>query len=365
MAINWGLYISTAQHEQLSQRDVWNNSSEYCLLAEKLGYESVWLLEHHFTRYGLCGSPLTFAAYLLGLTKTIRVGTAVSVVPLEHPIRLAENVAMIDQLSSGRLIFGVGRGFFMKDFAVFGVDVKKNHIMLEEWTEIMIRAWKNGKVSSDHELCKFPEVDVYPEPFTKPIPPVYVASSSPSRTEWAAKLGLPMMIDYLNEDEEKKAQIDLYNEVAWAHGHDPMAISHMLSCIGFVGEEADKVALVRQNMVWWENEFLRASKLFDPEYKDVKNYEYYHRQRETAKLSGNWLPEHRIERVLRLNPNGSPQQCIDRLNASLEGVNIGTVVMGFEALAHPHLVKESMHRFIEEVAPHVPGANFVSEQEAA
>lgn len=355
MSIDWGIYISTAQHERLTQREVWVNSSEYCRFAEKLGYHSAWLLEHHFTRYGMCGSPLTLAAYLLGMTEKLKVGTAVSVIPLEHPLRLAENVAMIDQLSSGRLLFGIGRGFFMKDFDVFGVDVKKNHLILEEWTDIMMRAWRDGKVSSDSELIKFPEVNVYPEPFTKPGPPLYVACSSPSRTEWAAKLGIPMMIDYLTEDEEKRSQIELYNEVAAAHDHDPYKIKHMLSCIGFVGEEPEKETLMRNNMIWWESEFLRASKLFDPEYKDVKNYEYYHRQRETAKLSGNWLPEHRIERVLRLNPNGSPQKCIDRLCATLEGTTIGTVVMGFEALANQGLVKESMQRFMEEVAPHVTG----------
>jgi alkanal monooxygenase alpha chain len=351
--LDWGLYLTTAQPDGENERDILQHVLEFSELAEQLDYHSVWLLEHHFTRYGLCGSPLVMGSHLLGRTSRIKLGTAVSVLPLEHPLRVAESVALLDHLSSGRFIYGVGRGFFLKDFEVFGVDVKRNHELLEQFTEILIKAWTETTVSWDSELISFPEVEVLPKPYTLPHPPLYVACSSPTRTEWAARHGFPMMMDYLNSHAEKRAQTELYNEVAAEHGHDPSEISHMLSCVGFVGDRSALEGVVKDTMIWWEYEFLRASKLFEPEFRDVRSYEFYFRQRETAKLAGRWLPEHRAEELLNLNPNGSPAECIERLNEAIEGCNIGLVVMGFEALRDPGLIRESMTRFAEEVAPHV------------
>lgn len=354
--IDWGIYITTAQPDGLSERDVWDNAVRYCTRAEALGYHSAWLLEHHFTRYGLCGSPLTMAANLLGATDRLRIGTAVSVLPLEHPLRVAESAAMLDHLSDGRFILGIGRGFFLKDFEVFGVDVSRNQEIIDEWTQVLLRAWTEPTVSWESDLLAFPEVEVLPKPRTAPHPPLYAACSSPTRVEWAARLGLPMMMDYLVSDGEKRAQVELYDAVAEESGHDPASLRHVLSCIGFVGDRSVLQPVVERNMIWWEYEFLRASRLFEPEFANVKSYELYHRRRETAKLSGRWLPEHRVETLLTINPNGSPQECVDRLNESVAGCNIGTVIMGFEALCEPALVEDSMQRFIEEVVPHVDGA---------
>ncbi len=357
--IDWGLYLTTAQPDGVSESEVLQNSLRFCDLAERLHYHSIWLLEHHFTRYGLCGSPIVFAANILGRTQRIKVGTAVSVLPLEHPVRIAESVALIDHLSRGRFMYGVGRGFFLKDFETFSVDVHRNHEILEQWTEVLLAAWTKPTVSHHSDLLSLEPVEVLPKPLTYPHPPLYVACSSPTRTQWAARKGFPMMMDYLNSDAEKRSQVELYCEVASEHGHDPAKISHMLSCVGFVGERVALEDRVKDTMIWWENEFLRASHLFEPEFRDVRSYEFYHRQRETAKLAGRWLPEHRAEQLLDLNPNGSPAECIDRLNDTIEGCNIGLVVMGFEALRDAALIEESMTRFAEEVAPHVQSSAVV------
>ena len=350
--IKWGVYLSTANWPGETQRAVFDRSEAMTRAAEDLGYEGVWLLEHHFTKYGLCPSPLTMAAHILGSTKRIKVGTAVNVLPLDHPVRLAENVALLDQMSRGRLRLGVGRGYFFKDYKVFGADIRKNNEAMSVWMDVMLRAWKTGKASCEHELLTFPEVDVYPEPYTKPHPPVYVACSSPSRTEWAAERGFPMLIDYLKEDEEKLSQLELYRQVAAENGHDPDQIDHLLSCIAYVGDPslADRI---RKQLIWWEHESMRASELFAPQNKNVENYAYYFRQRETAILRGEWEPEQRCERVLELSPTGTPDVCIERLQSTIDLTGIKHIALGFEGLGDTGLVLESMHRFMAEVAPHV------------
>jgi alkanal monooxygenase alpha chain len=351
--MKFGVYITTCQYEGLEEADVFANSLYYADVAERLGYSTIWLLEHHFTRYGICGDPVTLASFLLGRTRNIEVGTAITILPLRHPIRLAEQTAMLDHLSGGRFLLGIGRGYFMKDFEAFGMDPAQNHLVMEEWSRIMFDAWQTGTCSADSDLIKIPEVEVKPRPFTPRHPPVYVASSSPSRVEWAAARGLPMLLDYGLENSEKRSLINLYNDEAERHGFDPRGVGHVLSCMCFVDERPSTFARVRENMVWWESESLRASQLFDKRYDHCKNYEYYHRMRETAMLEGKWLPQDRIDNLLSISPCGSPQQCIDRLAARLDGLEIGAVALGFEAVADRQMIADSMQRFMEEVAPHV------------
>jgi alkanal monooxygenase alpha chain len=354
--IKWGVYLTTAYRPSETQRHVFERTNEIVRAAEDLGYDGLWLLEHHFTRYGICGSPLMMAAHILGATTRIKVGTAVSIIPLEHPVRLAENVALLDQVSNGRLRLGIGRGYFFKDYEVFGADIRKNNEMMSVWVDIMLSAWTTGRCSADNQFLKFPEVDVYPEPFTKPHPPVYVACSSPTRTEWAAQRGFPMLMDYLSEDEEKIAQLELYSQIAADHGHDPNTIEHALSCIAYVGG-TDHAEQIRKHLVWWEQVQLEASQLFAPENRGVENYSYYHRQREAAILRGEWNPEDRCERILQLSPTGSREECIERLQHMIDITGIRHLILGFEALGDTPMILDSMQRFMQEVAPQVHPAS--------
>src|SRR4051812_32830672 len=110
--MEWGLFLVSMQAPQLTQRQALLNSLAYAQAAERLGFSDVWVLEHHFTRFALIGAPLLHAAYILGQTKRLKVGTAINILPVHHPVKLAEQVALLDQLSDGRLLYGVGRGGF-------------------------------------------------------------------------------------------------------------------------------------------------------------------------------------------------------------------------------------------------------------
>lgn len=353
--MKWGVYLTSAQPPSQTQREVIANTLAYAEAAEAMGFEDAWVLEHHFTRYGLVGSPLTLAAYILGRTKRLRVGTAINVIPLEHPVRLAEEVALLDQLSDGRLSFGIGRGAFVKDFKVFGVDMSKSRDILSEWTQIMLEAWSRGRVASRGSFVAFDEVEVFPEPYTRPHPPVYCVAQSPSTVEWAAKQGFPMILNYTLEDEAKTAQIELYAEVAREHGHDPAKIEHVLSCLAGVGES--RAALQedsRLTLSWWLEEFVRASQIFAPETKaNVGGYEWHHRQWEDWTIRGYTTTESRLERYCRLNPIGSPAECVETLQRSIDATGVRHVVCGFESLGDRPRVLESMARFWKEVIPHI------------
>lgn len=355
--MKWGVYLSTSNPPQYTQQDVLRATGEFAEVAESLGYDSVWVLEHHFTRYGLCGTPLALAAFLLGRTRRLRVGTAISVVPLDHPLRLAETVALLDQMSEGRLYFGVGRGSFTKDFKVFGADMSRSQEMMDEWVEIMLSAWTTGRAAANGPFVQFPEVEVFPEPFTKPHPPVYVVCGSPTTVEWAAQRGLPMLIHYFLEDEQKIAQMELYAEVAAAAGHDPGPIDHALSCLAYVDDDTEHArAQTTPYLTWWIKTGQDASALFAAENKGLRNYSFHQRRWEELVLRDQWRTEQILERAFRLNPVGSPEHCIGALRHALAITGIRHVICGFESPGERTLVLDSMQRFMEEVAPHVVAA---------
>ncbi|MGW6015929.1 LLM class flavin-dependent oxidoreductase, partial [Streptomyces sp. NPDC055210] len=178
--MRFDVMLTTAQRPGLEQNDVFTNAVETAGWAEELGYRGIWMLEHHFTRYGLCNSAITMAAYLLGRTRTLRVGSAITIVPLEHPVKLAERVAMIDQLSGGRFDFGVGRGTYVRDFEAFGADMSVNHLTFLQTMKDVLRAWSDEPYTvqgaAGRTLAALP---VNPRPLTRPHPPVFVASNSP------------------------------------------------------------------------------------------------------------------------------------------------------------------------------------------
>jgi alkanal monooxygenase alpha chain len=351
--IHWGAYLTTVQLPGRGAADVFEDTLFFARLAEELGFDSIWLLEHHFTRYGICGDTLSLAAFLLGRTRRIRVGTAVIVLPLDHPLKTAERIAMLDHLSNGRLMVGIGRGTFVKDFKVFGHDMSKSHVIMRESTEIMLRAWRDGSVAWDSEQFKFDRVDVNPRPFTQPHPPLYVASASPSTVEWAASRGFPMMLEHQLEDERKLSALELYGEVAARAGHDPQRISHVLSGAAAVidGPEDHKTCV--DNLVWWCQEFARASQIFQSENR-MENYAFHWRRFEEATMRGESAdPEEGVRKLMDVSFYGSPESITRKLQNVLDLTGIRQVILGFEAFGSRKLVQKSMERFAREVMPAV------------
>ena len=125
--------------ENKSQEEVLRDTIDLTTLSEDLGFESVWLAEHHFSRYGLGSAVLTLAAALAGVTKRLRIGTAVVVLPFYNPITLAEEVATVDLISGGRFHFGVGRGYQWSEFHQFNIPLEESRARFEEAIDIMKR----------------------------------------------------------------------------------------------------------------------------------------------------------------------------------------------------------------------------------
>lgn len=150
----------------------------------------MWLPKHHFAVYGMLGNPLTLAAAVSQRTKRMKIGTAVMVLPFQHPLRLAEDAALVDVLSGGRLLLGFGRGYQPPEVHGFGVPQQASSAMFLESFEILKRALSGEKFSYFGKFWNIEEpTEIFPKPVQRPHPPFYVASVSPRSLDVAARLG--------------------------------------------------------------------------------------------------------------------------------------------------------------------------------
>ena len=191
--------------------------------AEELGFESVWFGEHHYSGYSF-GSPPVIAMAAAARTRRIRLGTGVSLIPMHHPIRLAEEYAMLDVLSGGRLEYGIGRGFLKYTYDVFGIDEEESHARYHEGTDLILKAWTaDGPFSYDGRFWKLRDYSFFPKPLQQPHPPIYAAGTiTPESCVWAGSHGFHLATGLFVPAREKvKANIELYRQTLRQHGYHP------------------------------------------------------------------------------------------------------------------------------------------------
>ena len=162
-------------------------------MAEDMGFDYVWAPEHHFTEYGFCASPMLTLASLATVTKRVRLGTAVVTLPLNDPVRIAEEAAMVDLISDGRLDLGVGRGFQPGEFQGFGVDQAQSQEIFDEALQIIKSAWTRETIAFQGRHFQIAEHAVRPKPIQRPHPPIWVAAITAASFEIAGTRGCNLL----------------------------------------------------------------------------------------------------------------------------------------------------------------------------
>ena len=185
--MKFGLFTIVPWHESRTTDQSLFEALEQIELADQLGLDEVWLGEHRFSRHGLLSGIFSFAGNVAARTKNVRIGTAVIVLPLHNPILVAEEVAMLDVLSGGRMEIGIGSGYQRQEFDGVGVDINESRERFHESVEVMVKAWTEETLTYHGKYTNVDNILVIPKPVQKPHPPLYVAiSTSPSTVEWAA-----------------------------------------------------------------------------------------------------------------------------------------------------------------------------------
>ncbi len=201
-------------------KEVYDRAIERVHIMDQNGYDAVWIAEHHFSTYSVCPSINMMGTWFAANTRNLRIGTGVSLAAFYNPLRLAEEVALLDVLSGGRVNWGAGRGFDPKEFSAFGVNQQtESYPRFRETVEIVLKAWNNERLSYSGEFYEYEDVLVLPKPLQQPHPPVWMAASSPPAVEWAGKEGYAIMMDPhspMSAIAEKQA---LYRDSLAAGGH--------------------------------------------------------------------------------------------------------------------------------------------------
>jgi alkanesulfonate monooxygenase SsuD/methylene tetrahydromethanopterin reductase-like flavin-dependent oxidoreductase (luciferase family) len=188
-------------------------------IMDRAGYDAVWLTEHHFNDYSVCPSIPVMGAYAAARTKKLRIGAAVTLAALYHPLRLAEEIALLDILSDGRVNWGAGRGFDAKEFKAFGVAPDQTHARFHEAVDIVLQAWRNQRLNYRGQYFSFDDIEVLPKPLQQPHPPVWVAASTNEAVQWAAAAGHSILMSPHPTNAEIGEQLELYRHHLEAHGH--------------------------------------------------------------------------------------------------------------------------------------------------
>jgi alkanesulfonate monooxygenase SsuD/methylene tetrahydromethanopterin reductase-like flavin-dependent oxidoreductase (luciferase family) len=192
---------------------------------DRTGYDAVWLAEHHFSSFSVCPSVHMMGVLAAARTTRLRIGTGVSLAPFYHPLRLAEEVALLDVLSGGRVNWGAGRGFARVEFENFGVPPEESTSRFHETVEIVLRAWTEERLSFAGTHFRFDGVEVLPKPLQRPHPPVWMAAGSAAAIDWAASRGFSILL----------SPHDTHGEI----GQKRLAYAARLAAAGFSVEGRD------------------------------------------------------------------------------------------------------------------------------
>lgn len=246
---------------RVSLPTVYDRALQRVEIMDRAGYDAVWLAEHHFSGYSVCPSVHMMGVHLANHTSRIRIGMAVSLAAFYHPLRLAEEVALLDVLSGGRVNWGAGRGFDPTEFKVFGVRLEESAARFHEAVEIVLAAWRNERLNWSGRYWRFEDVEVLPKPLQRPHPPVWLAAGSPEAIDWAARHGYSILLGPHQTFAENAANRERYRRELEASGHAlagrDLPIARLLA-VAESDEAAEEIA--RAGVRWIAGSYINPTK---------------------------------------------------------------------------------------------------------
>ncbi len=322
---------------------------EQAILADRLGMHSAWIGEHHFDTLGVNSRPDLLLASIVPETRHIRLAPAVTVLPLHHPVHVAEAWATLDLISGGRVDFAAGRGYDRNEYAPFGADFFKSAEVFEEGVDVVLKAWNSpGPWSHKGTYYDIPEMMITPRPVQQPIP-FYVASFSKTSVDIAARRGLniiyaPFAVGMTFGGLDKA--VDAYRQACVKAGTRPGRA--MCSYFIFIADDEKADDYGRQAQLDYFNHCVLRVIPARPE--DVPpTLQYFVK---IAAILKNIRKEDLSDKSILI---GTPAQIVESLK-KVEAAGIEEVILYFNVGNKPHeMVKDQMHRFMEEIAPHFDG----------
>ena len=322
-------------------QEVYGNALEQMVLADELGYDSVWLAEHHFSNYGYCPNPLPLAIKVAQVTKKVRIGTAVLVLPIWHPLRLAEDIALTDLLTEGRLEVGFGRGYQKYEFDRIGLDIQESRERSEETLDIVIKAFTSDSFTHEGHYYQIPETAIYPKPIQKPHPPFWIAATTPESIQSTVRRGLNL---FTTGSTRPLSIVEntwgVFQDTLKAEGKDSHAEFAVQQQV-FVADTDEEARREMENPLW---HFRMVTRLRGATERVEKGVAY------VDPVEG----EPSLDELFESRTiTGSPKTVIEKLQRYVDAVGMTHLncVMALGAIENEK-VKHSLRLFAEHVMPH-------------
>jgi alkanesulfonate monooxygenase SsuD/methylene tetrahydromethanopterin reductase-like flavin-dependent oxidoreductase (luciferase family) len=347
--MKFGTFLFPDSRDPAEDKRVIDETMREAMLADELGMDVVWLAEHHFDGISVYADPMVLAGALAASLRQAALGFAVIQTALHHPIRLAEQIALLDHLLKGRLIVGLGRGssFNIYDYQGFGIDHHEAQARLDEAEAIMCMAWTGGAFEHNGRFWQLDVPMLRPLPYTKPHPPLIRGSSGDASLVELAKQGQPFMMN-VQSLETTGRRVDLYRQTMRDAGYDEAAVAANLAAswvwrniyVAASDAEAERVALPAFDTM------TRAR-------ADMRNRIFAETGRR-IEVPQSDLPGARTARGDGVI-HGAPAKVAEDMVA-LDRLGIGGVIATFRLGPMPHeLAAESLKLFMREVAPQIHG----------
>ena len=306
--MNFGIFTMFSAREGSTQHQIFNEWFDLVQIAEDEGIDTFWLGESHFRpNRAMLASPLIGATAVASRTKRMGVGLAVQVLPLANPLRVAEEAAIVDHISEGRLVFGVGRSSFIESYQGYNVDYGESRALFLESLEVIQKAWCDEPFSYEGEHYHFHDVNLVPKPYQIPHPPIRVAVESRDTFSLIGGLGFPIFIRHQMEVPELQDLLSQYGEKRHGAGFSgPNDV--ILQLAVYVADTAEKARSEP------EASTMRQRRLVSESLAHAADEEAYERLKRISEVP--------YEDVLRRVAYGTPEAVVERLHEYQEELGI-------------------------------------------
>jgi alkanesulfonate monooxygenase SsuD/methylene tetrahydromethanopterin reductase-like flavin-dependent oxidoreductase (luciferase family) len=345
--MKFGLFFLCEQPPWQGSRAALKDAIDQAAYADALGFDAVWIAEHHFSGYGVAPDVAVLAAALLPRVTRMRIGTAVTILPFNNPVRTAESFAMVDVLSDGRLDFGVGRGYQPAEFAGFGVPMEESRARFDEALTLVRRAWTEDRVTFEGRFFTVRDVRVLPKPVQKPHPPIWAAAVSPESFPEMARQGLHILTaPSITPPALMKQSYDAYRRVWQESGHPPERIEVPALHFVYVGASEPRARREPEPNLMWYFDTVRG--LIAPDHPDevAAGYGFYAKARRHLERVDY---DHLYGDVVLF---GDAERVTERIRFLRDDLGVTYLMcwMNFGGLASD-LARDSIRRFAEHVMP--------------
>jgi len=347
--MDFGIFLDFVLRAGGTPESAFQESMELVSLAESSGLDTVWLGEMHFNPgRSVLSAPIVVASSIVTRTKRLRVGMAVQVLPLIHPLRIAEEAATVDQLSEGRFEFGVGRSGNVRAYDTMGIAYEESQERFQEALDIILRAWSGETFSYEGKYNHITNATLSPLPYQKPHPKVRIASTTEDSFARVGRLGFPIFLSMRGMDvEDLETNLKDYHQ-AWQQAGHPGESGDISVRFPMYVAPSDEEA-IEEPKESIEAYFMRMRRIFE-EGRGRSGTEYWERrQRRIEQLEKLTYEEILDTKVIF----GSPERVIDRLTQYKEmlGLTGFTAELNPGGLLPPEAVHRSLKLLTEEVMP--------------